>query len=303
MSLGWGATSGAAINIILGPWFHRRRGLAVSIAFTGATLGGVIVAPSLIPLIAGVGFASALALVAVVAAAVSVGVAVGIMRRMPESIGLGPDGEQGRAAPNPVRPVDTRGWRRQALRTWRFWSVSAPFALGLAAQVGVLTHLVTLVLPTLGTSGAAGAVSVTTAAAIVGRLVTSVVVDRADRRLVAAVTLGLQMVGVGLLGWAPSAAFVYAGCTLFGLGVGNLTTLPGLILAVEWPAEQFGALVGLAVGINQLTFAFGPSLVAFVRDWVGGYAPALGVCAALQAVAAVLVLCGPGRARTAPSGH
>src|SRR4029453_803662 len=62
MSLGWGAMSGAAINIVLAPWFHRRRGLAVSPGFTGATLGGVVVAPALIPLIELVGFASALAI-------------------------------------------------------------------------------------------------------------------------------------------------------------------------------------------------------------------------------------------------
>ena len=37
MSLGWGAMSGAAINVILAPWFERRRGLVVSLAFNGAT--------------------------------------------------------------------------------------------------------------------------------------------------------------------------------------------------------------------------------------------------------------------------
>ena len=56
MALGWGAMSGAALNILVAPWFERRRGLAVSLAFNGATLGGVIVAPSLIPLIGRVGF-------------------------------------------------------------------------------------------------------------------------------------------------------------------------------------------------------------------------------------------------------
>src|SRR2546430_6891392 len=66
MSVGWGAMSGAAINIILAPWFQRRRGLAVSIAFNGATLGGVIVAPALIPLIGAVGFTRALTVAAVV---------------------------------------------------------------------------------------------------------------------------------------------------------------------------------------------------------------------------------------------
>src|SRR5712692_10260796 len=66
MSLGWGSMSGAAINIILAPWFERRRGLAVSLAFNGATLGGVIVAPLLVPLIGLVGFARALAIAALV---------------------------------------------------------------------------------------------------------------------------------------------------------------------------------------------------------------------------------------------
>src|SRR6266705_3344719 len=51
MSVGWGSMSGAAINIILAPWFQRRRGLVVSLAFNGATLGGVIVTPALILLV------------------------------------------------------------------------------------------------------------------------------------------------------------------------------------------------------------------------------------------------------------
>ncbi len=71
-----------------------------------------------------------------------------------------------------------------------------------------------------------------------------------------------------------------------------------LILAVEWPRERFGSLVGLVVGINQFTCAFGPSLVGVVRDWVGAYGPALAACTVLQAVAAIMILLGPGPARS-----
>jgi MFS family permease len=187
------------------------------------------------------------------------------------------------------------------VRTWRFWSVSAPFALGLTAQVGVLTHLVALVTPMLGAGGAARAVSATTAAALIGRLVTGFVVDRLNRRLVSSATLVIQINGLALLAWATSPMVVYAGCALFGLGVGNLTTLPGLILAVEWPREQFSALVGLVVGINQFTFAFGPSLVGVVRDWSGTYGVALGACTALQAIAAALIVLGPSRPLRGPT--
>ncbi|HKW91387.1 MAG TPA: MFS transporter [Methylomirabilota bacterium] len=299
MSLGWGAMSGAAINIILAPWWERRRGLVVSLAFNGATLGGVLIAPALLPLIGALGFTRALAVAALTQVVVVLPVAGGVLKRGPEVLGLGPDGDPDpRARPDPSRAGAPR-LRRDALRTWRFWSVSVPFALGLAAQVGVLTHLVAVVLPALGAGGAARAVSLTTAAGMIGRLGTGLVVDRLNRRVVACVTLLVQIGGVALLAWAPSGRAVYAGCALFGLGVGNLTTLPGLILAVEWPRDRFASLVGLVVGINQFTFAFGPTLVGIVRDWAGAYGPALGACTVLQAIAACAILLGPGR-RPAP---
>jgi MFS family permease len=304
MAVGWGAMSGAAINIILAPWFRRRRGLAVSIGFTGATLGGVVIAPALLPLIDALGFPWALVIASGALVICVLTVATGIMRRAPADIGAGPDGDAVPAGPDAAPGRGASRGRGDALRTWRFWSVSVPFALGLAAQVGVLTHLIALVAPVLGTGSAARAVSATTAAALVGRLLTGVIVDRVNPRLVASATLITQLVGLALLAWASSGAGVYAGCVLFGLGVGNLTTLPGLILAVEWPRERFSALVGLVVGINQLTFAFGPSLVGVLVDWTGRYGPALGTCTALQAVAAVGLLFGPGplwRGRQHPS--
>src|SRR5947209_896907 len=194
MAVGWGSMSGAALNIIVAPWFERRRGLAVSIAFNGATLGGVVVAPALILLIEAIGFARALVAAAVALLVVLLPIAALVMRRSPQALGLGPDGD----APAPARRAATgeRGRRRDALRTWQFWSVSAPFALGLAAQVGVLTHLVSLLEPELGPGGAARAVTVTTAAALIGRLITGLIVDRLNRRLVASATLVVQLLGV-----------------------------------------------------------------------------------------------------------
>src|SRR5262249_58146697 len=127
-------------------------GLAVSIAFNGATAGGVIVTPALILLIAKLGVAMALAIAAVLSSLVVVPVAIGVMRRSPEQLGFGPDGDARRPAAHNGAASSARRWRREAIRTWRFWSVSVCFALGLMAQVGVLTHLVALVTPALGST-------------------------------------------------------------------------------------------------------------------------------------------------------
>jgi hypothetical protein len=42
---GWAMTSGAALNAMVAPWFVRRRPAALSMAFNGASMGGVIFSP------------------------------------------------------------------------------------------------------------------------------------------------------------------------------------------------------------------------------------------------------------------
>ena len=53
---GWALTSGAAINAMVAPWFERRRPAALSMAFNGASVGGVLFAPLWALLISHLGF-------------------------------------------------------------------------------------------------------------------------------------------------------------------------------------------------------------------------------------------------------
>src|SRR5262249_58224887 len=115
-----------------------------------------------VPLIAAVGFRDALGTAALVSLGTLIAVAA-VLGRGPEARGLGPDGGPIPTSPR-GSPPSARPGVRGALRTWRFWSVSIPFAVGLAAQVGVLTHIVALVTPGLGAGGAGPAVGAAAAA-------------------------------------------------------------------------------------------------------------------------------------------
>jgi MFS family permease len=302
MAVGWAGMSGAGINAVVAPWFERKRGLAVSMAMNGATCGGVLIVPLWATLIPRLGLPGA-ALVVVGLMLVVLVPLVGLyMHRGPEVLGLGPDGD---ALP-PAVPAGSRApagassgaprevtapLRRAALvRTRRFWTISAAFALGLLAQVGFITHQVAYLSPRLGREGAVLAVSLTTLAAIVGRLVTGVFVDRVDRRRAASCNFALQALAVfAMIRW-PSVPVLYLGCVSFGLGVGNMTTFPSLIVQVEYPKEHFRRVVSLVVAINQFTFAFGPALLGWARDRWGSYSVALGLCLVCEVAAAVIVL-------------
>jgi MFS family permease len=193
-------------------------------------------------------------------------------------------------------PARHRLLKRQAsgsphcLRSGVFISISIPFALGLTAQVGFLTHQIGFLAPTIGTVAAGWAVSLTTFAAVLGRIVTGYLADRFDRRVVACVNFIVQMFGMAILATATVPTMLYLGCAFFGLGVGNTTSLPGLLVQQEFPKQHFARIVSLVVAINQFSFAFGPSLLGQLEQAEGSYSAGLLACLLMEALAALIVI-------------
>jgi len=275
MALGWTAMSGAAVNTMVAGWFVGRSGMAISLAMNGASFGGIVVAPALVLLIQAIGFERALPLAAGIMLAVLLPVVLAV---------LGP-----RPPPAP-RPAGA-GWSLgRALADRNFLTIALAFSLVLAAQVGFLTHQIAYLAPALGLEAAGWAVSLTTGIAVVGRVATGFVIDRLDGRKVACGNFLVQFVALAVLLRAEDAAGLYLGCALYGLVLGNVASLPGLLLVREVPAEHFGRAVSLLLAIGQLVYAFGPAIVGGLAAWRGSYDAALVACMAADLVAAVVIL-------------
>jgi MFS family permease len=296
MAVGWAAMGNAAINTILAPWFEKKRGLTVSLALNGASCGGVCIVPCLMFLIARCGFQHGMSIAVVAMLVVLAPSTIIWLRRAPHELGPLPDGERPladdqrqtrrHATPNAAP------WRRSAaLCLPNFWTISIPFALGLVAQVGFLTHQIAYLEPLIGGSGAGFAVSMTTVSAVVGRFITGVYIDRLDQRRVSSVNFLTQALALGAMITSPTPTLLYIASTLFGLGVGNTTSLPGLIVQHEFPNEHFGQIFSLIVAFNQFALAFSPAGMGVLRDVTGSYQASFAVCMLLQGSAAGMVLC------------
>src|SRR6185437_5950562 len=296
-AVGWAATSGAAINAMVAPWFKRRRGFALSLAYNGASIGGVLFLPLWVLLIERWGFPGAAAMVALALLLVLWPLAGAYLRPTPAALGVAADGGVVTpglgGAPTPERPPASR---RALLRDRRFLTLSTAFALALFSQVGLIAHLLRLLVPILGEHGAAGAVSLTTTCAVIGRLLLGAVIDRVDRRLAAVGIFALQAGGFLLIASGGAAAALLGG-VLFGLGLGNLISLPPLIAESEFDPVDVGRVVAFAIAINQATFSFAPGVFGALHDLVGSYAAPLALAVALHTMAAVLVLAGRGASR------
>ena len=292
MAVGWAAMSGAALNVIVAPWFERRRGLAISIAFNGAAVGGVVLVPALVFLIGRIGFQAGVISLVLAMVAILTPLALWLLVPGPEALGLGPDGDAP-ASRAVGRPAGERvSQSRDFMRTWHFWSVALPFAFGLTAQVSFIIHQVSYLKPVLGTEGAAWAVSLTTVAAVVGRLGVGLFVDRVNRRAVVAGNFVLQAAAILLMLSGPAPGLLYVACAMFGLGVGNTTSLPSVVVQAEFPRAAFGRVVSSIIAINQFTYSFGPGLLGWLRDRYGSYDAAFSGCLVLQLAAVAVLLIG-----------
>jgi hypothetical protein len=285
LAVGWASMSGAMVNILVAQWFEHRRGMALSFAMNGASVGGVVVAPGLLALIALFGFGPGMRLVALAMVVVLVPIVVAILRRRPEPLDGARDGA--------LRPaVSAAATSVHPMRTRAYWTISIPFGLGLAAQVGFLMHELAFLTPLIGAAAAGLALSLTAAAAMVGRVLLGGIVDRLDPRQAAALNFVIQVAGLAVLLTRPFEGALYVGCVIVGLTVGNMTSLPGLLVQRDFPGPQFASVVSFVVATNQVVFAFAPGVIGVLRDGTGGYAAALLLCMALNAIAAAVVLLG-----------
>jgi cyanate permease len=98
-----------------------------------------------------------------------------------------------------------------------------------------------------------------------------------------------------LLTFGSGTAALLCGCILFGLGVGNLISLPPLIVQKEFAAADTAKVVALITAINQAVFAFAPAVLGWLRDVEADYTLPFGIAAGLQIAASLLVIGHRGR--------
>lgn len=295
---GWALTSGAAINAMVAPWFEAKRPAALAMAFNGASVGGVVFAPLWAVLIAEAGFPLAALLVGSAMAAALWWIAGAWLGRTPAMLGLRPDGVAATAMPGGQVVVAERAALAEGSGVWRdrrFATLSLGFSLGLFAQIGLIAHLFSLMVPALGPAGAGAAVSLTTLAAVAGRsLLGWLLPAGADRRVAAAGNFAVQIAGCLLLLLASGSLvpLLLLGCVLFGLGVGNMISIPPLIAQTEFGRADAMRVVALVTAVNQAVFAFAPGFLGVVREAAGWDGAPIALAACVQCAAILAVLAG-----------
>jgi hypothetical protein len=301
---GWVTMSAAAVNAIVSPWFVRTRPAALSSAYNGSSIGGVIFSPLWVAAIGLLGFPLAAAMIGLVMIMAVWILADAFFARTPQDMSLTPDGEDLGSETVSVTSASARPLPGSQLwRNPRFITLALGMALGLFAQIGLIAHLFSLLVPALGAQLAGVAVGGATGAAIAGRTMAGWLMPvRADRRLVACASTVVQILGslALFLAAGDNVPLLLLGVVLFGAGIGNTTSLPPLIAQVEFVKEDVPRVVPFIIAIGQATYAFAPAAFGLIRELApnfgtasAGAAPYLfGAAALIQASAIMAFLAG-----------
>jgi MFS family permease len=305
--LSLGALVGGGVNCLaytgqslyLTNWFVRRRGLALSIAFSGVGIGSITVLPWVASLIAEAGWRTACLrlgiLVLVLLAPLNL-----LLRRRPEDFGLEADGTASSIAvvartANVVdhtwAAIDWTLWR--ALQTARFWWLAGGYFCGLFTWYAVQVHQTKYLIEVgFGPSEAALALGLVSLVAIPGQIAFGHLSDRIGREWVWTIgNMGfvLSCVLLILLRDMPTETLLYAMVLAQGTIGYSLTSVMGAIAAEIFEGRHFGRIFGSAMVAAILGGAAGPWLTGVLFDATGSYSAAFWIAVGCSAVSALAI--------------
>jgi MFS family permease len=283
--------------LFLPNWFVRRRGLAMSVAFSGVGAGSIILMPWLQGMIEREGWRPACATTGVLALLLLIPANL-VHRRQPEDLGLEPDG--GGAGPGGyanyiVDPVWAAvDWTlSRALRTARFWWIATGYLCAMFAWYAVQVHQTRYLVETgVSPTDAAWALGLVSLVAVPGQIALGHLSDRIGREWVwtiGCVGFGLCYLALIVLGHATSPALLYLMVVSQGMLGYGLTSVIGAIPAEIFAGRHYGTVYGSLMLAAIGGGALGPWITGVVHDSTGSYAPAFWLGMGVSGLAAAAI--------------
>jgi MFS transporter, OFA family, oxalate/formate antiporter len=269
-------------------WFPDRRGLMTGIAVGGFGAGALVTAPVATRLIQSVGVLHTFAYLGIAFFIISVASGY-FMENPPE--GWQPEGwtpkekQQGQKS---AKDLTLGG----ALKTWQWWALWLLLFLNTSAGISIISQEAPMFqeLAKVTAIVAAGMVGVVSIGNALGRVFWAWASDTMGRRVTFAVMFILQIALFWFLpslhsaGTVTTVGFIILMC--YGGGFG---TMPAFA-ADYFGSANVGSIYGLMLTAWGFASAFGPLLIAHMRQSSGSFTGGLHVIAVVMAISVVLPL-------------
>ena len=285
---------------VVGNWFHKNRGKAISMLMAGAGLGGITI-PLIVLGIEEFGWRNMI---------FSVGLGFWILgfptslvlRGDPEDYGQYPDGEKPTSDSDSKEQVDSRNTGfsvGQALRNGNFWKLALAAGISQSVFTSNLFHLTSFKEFGLTTTFAATIIGLSWWGDISGRIIVGFITDRFDRKKLLTISfslLTLGILGVSIIGSQNEYGYLDKNLGIilfiifFGLGFGSSVPLRLTLAADYFGRKNYGSMVGILNTVGAVFGTLSPLLIGLTKDFTGEYKYAYYILTAMMIFSIPLVI-------------
>ena len=281
-SIGQMAMGGNTIgSTLISKWFIQKRGRAMGFFTMGSPTGGLIFVPLNALLLAWFGWQGAWIALAFLSWALMVPLAITVVRRQPEDMGLLPDGR----TPTPDSSLNERrnatqeqgseevSWTpKMAIRTRAFWLLLPAFTL-MSLPMGAMTIHQVPALTDKG-MGLVDASLLTSLLYAISMAIKPIAGLMAERFTVRYLLAGCYMLAgssflVLVSGSSVTSLVPYA--VLYGIGAGSNRVLVNVAWADYYGRRFQGSLRGVIEPISAVALGFSPLFAGWMYDTTGSY--------------------------------
>ena len=264
---------------VVGNWFQKNRGKAISVLMSGAGLGGITI-PLIVLGIEEFGWRNMIFSVGIGFWVLGLPTSL-ILRGDPEDYGQYPDGEKRNNQQSSDNKLDSRdsGFSvKEALRNGNFWKLALAAGISQAVFTSNLFHLTSFKEFGLTTAFAATIIGLSWWGDILGRVVVGFITDKYDRKFLLTISfslLTLGILGVSIIG--SESEFILFNRNLgiilfiifFGLGFGSSVPLRLTLAADYFGRKNYGSMVGILNTVGAVFGTLSPLLVGLTKDFTG----------------------------------
>ena len=282
------------VSVLITNWFEKNRGLMISIAMMGISIGGTVLSPLLSWLIVEFGWRYAYFILCALSLIVLVPIALFVVRRAPQDVGLEPYGHgEETAVSTKKKNVPASNWNatlKEARKTPILWmfAVGAFLIYFTACFMGHMSYY----LQGVGFDAAAVAsyISLYSVVAIIGKLVLGRIFDRFGPKIGILFGCGtFFLFVVACLFVQGSPMMLYFAAVMYGFGTCTATVAIPIMTTSVFGAKNYSELYGFISAFTMAGSAIGSSAIGFLYDLTGSYRPALTVLAILTALTIVIM--------------
>jgi MFS family permease len=275
IAVGTALFSMAPSQALVANWFIRRRGMALGFAVAGATVAAMVAPPLAAFLIDGQGWRGAALWFGAGTLAIGLPIFAFLVVARPEAVGQTPDGDPP-AADSPHLPggisVPTPPETRELVRDPRLWLLAAGFGLVFTSPIVMVNALVPFA-EDRGISRQTAAYFFTAAGpfSLLGKLAFGAMADRVAPKLAIWLVAAGNAVVWSMLFTGPGETGLLAIGALYGLAIGAVGPLNGVVVGLCFGRLAFGRASGLGGLAGLPLIAGAPALAGYLYDTTGTY--------------------------------